>query len=160
MPMHLATDAVLWQGDCMRIRNLNHSRYQHEYHIVWGTKYRRKYLKPYVKGELLNSFFNTCKVYPTLYISSANVDQDHVHMQIEIASSMSVAQAVQLLKGRSSAHLKRMFGFIRDMYEDGSIWSVGYFSSTIGLNEQTIRKYIEEQGMRDFGENQSSFEFS
>ena len=37
------------------------------------------------------------------------------------------------------------------MYIDGSIWSVGYFVSTIGLNEEAIKKYIANQGKADRG---------
>lgn len=144
----------------MKIRSLNHSKYQHQYHIVWGTKYRRKYLKEYVKIELLKSLFSTVEKYPTLRIENVNVDQDHIHLQIEIAPSVSVAEAVKRLKVYSSMHLKHKFKFIREMYLDEGIWSVGYFSSTIGLNEEQIRKYIEYQGKQDLPTDQSSFEFS
>jgi putative transposase len=124
--------------------------YQTQYHIIWGTKYRRKYIKEYVKSELLENLFNTIKKYPTLYIHSINTDQDHIHLQIEIPPSMSVAVVVKLLKGSSSIHIKKKFKFIREMYPDGSIWSVGYFVSTIGLNETQIKKYIQYQGKKDF----------
>lgn len=144
----------------MKIRSLNHSTYQHQYHIVWGTKYRRKFLKEYVKIELLKSMYDTIEKYPTLRIENANVDEDHIHLQIEIAPSISVAKAIQQLKARSSIHLKHEFKFIRTMYLDESIWSVGYFSSTIGLNEEQIKKYIDQQGKQDYPTDQSSFEFS
>ncbi len=134
----------------MRIQHLNHSTYQHQYHIVWGTKGRRKYLKPYVKAELLHSLFETVKKYPTLYIHTVNTDQDHVHIQIEVPPNIAVSDAVQALKARSSVHLKRTFKFIREMYLDkDGIWSVGYFSSTVGLDEERIKHYIEWQGKKD-----------
>jgi putative transposase len=142
----------------MRIQSLNHSTYQHQYHIVWGTKYRRKYLKPYVKSELLESLYKTVEKYPTLHIHAVNVDEDHVHIQIEIAPDLTVAAVIQKLKAHSSIHLKSKFKFIKNMYLDGSIWSVGYFSSTIGLNEQQIKKYIDKQGEQDYPK-QVSFEF-
>ena len=47
---------------------------------------------------------------------------------------------------------KKKFKFIREMYIDGSIWSVGYFVSTIGLNETQIRNYIQYQGKKDLGQ--------
>ncbi|HLD34727.1 MAG TPA: IS200/IS605 family transposase [Patescibacteria group bacterium] len=144
----------------MRIRNLNHSTYQHQYHIVWGTKYRRKYLKDYVKKELLACLFGITKKYPTLHIEAINVDQDHLHLQIEIAPDVAVSEVVQRCKAISSIQLKKKFKFIRDMYIEGNIWSVGYFSSTIGLNEREVKKYIERQGRKDFPHNQKSFEFS
>lgn len=143
----------------MRIQSLNHSTYQHQYHIVWGTKYRRKYLKEYVKQELLHSLYETVKAHPILYIHAVNTDEDHIHMQIEIPPSISVSKVVQKLKARSSIHLKKKFKFIKNMYIEGNIWSVGYFSSTIGINEEVIQKYIEHQGKKDHPE-QVAFEFS
>src|SRR3989338_6327213 len=135
----------------MRTRSLNHSVYQTQYHLVWGTRYRRKYLKEYVKAEFLAACYATVKKYPTLYLHTANVDHDHVHLQIEIPPNLSVADVVQALKIESSIRIKKRFKFVREMYLDGSIWSVGYFVSTIGLNETTIKRYIEYQGKKDTG---------
>jgi putative transposase len=134
----------------MRIQHLNHSTYQHQYHIVWGTKARRKFLKPYVKVELLASLYATIKKYPTLHIMTVNTDNDHVHLQIEIPPNIAVSDAVGALKSNASTHLQKKFKFIREMYLDkDGIWGVGYFSSTIGLNEQQIKHYIEMQGKQD-----------
>ena len=142
----------------MRIRKLNHSTYQHQYHIVWGTKYRRKILKPYVHTELQKVLYGTVKKYPTLWIQELNTDQDHIHMQIEIAPNTSVSDTVCILKSASSRHLRKKFKFIRDLYiEKDGIWSVGYFSSTIGINEETIRHYIKQQGKDDEPKNVQLF---
>ena len=135
----------------MRIRNLNHSKYQIEYHIVWGTRYRRKYIKEYTKQELRKYLYQATKRYPTIYITSFNTDDDHVHLQIEIPPNLSISAVVGRLKSESSAILKKKFRFIREMYLDGSIWSVGYFVSTVGLNEEMIKKYIAHQGKKDHG---------
>ena len=140
----------------MRIRNLNHSRYQIVYHIVWGTRYRRKYIKEYTKQELRKYLFKATKKYPTLHILAFNTSDDHVHIQIEIPPNLSIATVVQRLKSESSAILKKRFKFIRDIYLDGSIWSVGYFVSTIGLNEEMIKKYIANQGRKDRGTTERS----
>ena len=137
----------------MRIRSLNHSTYQTQYHLVWGTRWRRKYIKEYVKNELVTALYHTIKKYPTLYIDTVNTDEDHVHIQIEIPPDTAVAAVVQRLKSESSAKLKKRFKFIRDMCIDGSIWIVGYFVSTIGLNEEQIRKYIVHQSRKDHPRN-------
>lgn len=133
----------------MRILSLAHSTYQHQYHIVWGTKYRKKYLKEYVKADLLSSFYETVARYPTLHIETVNVDKDHVHLQIEIPPNIAVSKAVQVLKQNASRSLKKKYPFIRRLYLENSIWSVGYFSSTIGINEEVIRLYIEQQGQAE-----------
>jgi putative transposase len=135
----------------MRMRSLNHSQYQIEYHLVWGTRYRRKYLKEYTKQELRRYLYGATKKYPTLHIHSFNTNEDHVHLQIEIPPNLSIAAVVQRLKSESSYHLKKKFKFIRDMYLDGSIWSVGYFVSTVGLNEGMIKRYIANQDRKDKG---------
>lgn len=134
----------------MRTMHLNHSTYKLQYHIVWNTKYRYNWLKDYVKAELKRSLFETCKKYPTLYIQAINTDSDHVHIQVEIPPNISISDAVKALKGNSSQHLRKKFKFIREMYlEKDGIWSVGYFVSSIGLDEATIQKYIEWQGKRE-----------
>jgi putative transposase len=143
----------------MRVRNLNHSTYEHQYHIVWATKYRRKILKPYVLVELKKILYATVKKYPTLWIKSLNVDEDHIHLQIEIPPNIAVSDAVGKLKSASSRYLRSKFKFIREIYiEKDGIWSVGYFSSTIGLNEIKIKKYIEWQGKKDKSQKLSLFD--
>lgn len=132
---------------------MNHSAYQLEYHLVWGTKYRRKILKPYVKTVLLNSFKKTEFLYPTLHIAKLNIQEDHVHLLAEIAPSVSIAAMVQKLKAHSSNELKRTFKFIKEMDDGSGVWSVGYFVSSIGLNEQMIERYVENQNKYDRPKN-------
>ncbi len=134
----------------MRIQHLNHSTYQHNYHIVWATRGRRNILQSYVKPELLASFRETIKKYPTLHLVTMNIDQDHVHLQIEIPPNIAVSDAVSRLKANASLHLRKQFKFIREIYlEKNGIWSVGYFSSTVGLAEERIKKYITWQSKRE-----------
>lgn len=146
----LARSRAIWQALSMRIRQLSHSTYSLQYHLVWGTKYRKKILKDYVKKELIRSFKETIKKYPTLYLTTVNTDQDHVHLQLEIPPNIAISDAVEVLKSNSSSALKKKFKFIRGIYiyADG-IWSVGYFVSSIGLNEGRIRRYIEYQGKKE-----------
>lgn len=133
----------------MRIRQLNHSVYQVQYHLVWGTKYRRKIIKPYVKKELIRSLYKTQRSYPDWYFHQINTDADHVHILIEIPPKYAVSKVVKELKTRSSKDLKKKFPFIRKMSDGNAVWSIGYFVSTVGLNEENIRKYIEKQGKQD-----------
>jgi putative transposase len=117
---------------------------------VWGTKGRRKILKAYVLPELRKAFYEVVQKHPTLWIEAFNTDEDHVHVQIEIPPNILVADAVSKLKSISSQRLRKKFKYIREIYlEKDGIWSVGYFSSTVGLNETKIRRYIEWQGNRD-----------
>ena len=109
----------------------------------------------------MNSLFDTARLHPEIHIDTVNTDEDHVHIQLEIAPSVSVASAVGRLKANASLALKREFKFIKKMYLDKArIWRVGYFSSTVGLNEETIRKYVRSQGRRDEPRQQQGLGFS
>ena len=142
----------------MRIRHLNHSTYQLQYHVVWGTKGRRNILQRYVLPELRKSLFATVKKYPTLHLEQANADQDHVHLQVEVPPNIAIADAVRAFKAESSLHLRKTFKFIRNIYlEKDGIWSVGYFASSVGLNEAQIRRYIEWQSRKERPQTLSLF---
>jgi len=60
---------------------------------------------------------------------------------------------VNTIKSNTSSAIKKKFDFLKKVYwgTDG-IWSDGYFVSTVGINEQIIRKYIERQGQEDSGQ--------
>jgi REP element-mobilizing transposase RayT len=91
----------------METKSLNHSCYQLQYHIVWGTKYRRKWLKDYVAKELELSLKTTAKKYPGLHMITLGTDQDHMHMQVEIPPTISICDAVRYFKMNSSIHLRK-----------------------------------------------------
>lgn len=141
----------------MRIRSLNHSVYEVLYHIVWGTKYRRKILKTYVRQELINAFKTTQRKSPDLYFHKINAADDHIHIVMEIPPKYAVSSTVQKLKSQSAAYLKTKFKFVKEM--KGEVWGTGFFVSTIGLNEDVIKKYVERQNQEDRGRDISA-EFS
>jgi len=66
---------------------------------------------------------------------------------------MSVGSAVRILKANMSTGIKEQFQYLRKVYwgSDG-IWSPGYFVSTVGINEEVIRRYITYQGKQDSGQ--------
>jgi putative transposase len=136
----------------MRIRRLNHSAYQVQYHIVFATKYRRKIIKEYVKEELIKSFFKTLKKYPDWYLFEINTGLDHVHFLIKFPPKYSASEVIQKLKSYASVDLRKKFKYIRQIYSDGKMWSTGYFVSTVGLNEKIIRQYIKTQDKFELGE--------
>lgn len=139
----------------MRVRRLNHSVYQVNYHLVWGTKYRRQILTEKIRTLVIKSFLKTQRHYPDWYFHYINTGADHIHILMEIPPKYAVAEVVQKLKCHSSLSLKRL-SFINKVFPRGSVWSVGYFVSTVGLNEQQIAKYIENQNLHDRGTDASA----
>jgi putative transposase len=72
---------------------------------------------------------------------------------------MSVGSVVRLLKTNTSRNSKSKFPFLKNLYygTDG-MCSDGYFVSTVGVDEQTIKRYIENQGKEDVGQTATLFE--
>ena len=80
-------------------------------------------------------------------------DHDHVHLHIVIPPKYSVSTIIQRLKTNTSSKIKAKYDFLKEVYwGTESIWSPGYFVSTVGINEEIIRRYVEMQGKEDKGQ--------
>jgi putative transposase len=93
------------------------------------------------------------KYHPVIEIKKMNHDRDHVHMLISIPPTIRVGKVVGAIKSNTSRHIKKKFPFLEMVYfgTDG-IWSDSYFVSTVGVNEEIIRRYVEYQGKQDSGQ--------
>ena len=74
---------------------------------------------------------------------------DHVHMLLSIPPKYSVAQVVGYIKGKSAIQIARTFIGKRRNFTGESFWARGYFVSTVGRDEVTIREYIRNQEAED-----------
>ena len=75
---------------------------------------------------------------------------DHVHMLLSIPPKYAVSQVVGYIKGKSAIHLARVYGERRRNFVGHSFWARGYFVSTVGRDETTIREYIRHQEAEDW----------
>ena len=139
----------------MKYRKQNHCVYYCEYHLVFATKYRRKIFNDGIMAYMKERLREVQEHYPEIDILEINHDKDHVHTLVVIPPKMSVSQVVRIIKSNTSRDLKKKFPFLKEVYwgTDG-IWSDGYFVSTVGVNADIIRKYIELQGKDDSGQAQ------
>ena len=88
--------------------------------------------------------------YPQLQFKKVNTDKDHIHLLVSIPPAWSVSKVVNIIKTNTARNLKAEFPFLKDVYwGTDSIWSEGYFVSTVGINEEIIKRYIENQGQAD-----------
>ena len=74
---------------------------------------------------------------------------DHVHMLIAIPPKHAVSQVVGYMKGKSAIHIARVYGERRRNFVGQSFWARGYFVSTVGRDEEVIRKYSRDQEKED-----------
>jgi len=76
-----------------------------------------------------------------LHIHAWHIGEDHIHLFLSIPPKYSASYIIQILKGKTSAWIKKK----SKRFPDGTLWQRGYFVSTIGLDEHQIKKYIENQ---------------
>jgi len=74
---------------------------------------------------------------------------DHVHMLIAIPPKYSVAQVVGYIKGKSAIHIARTYAGKKRNFVGQNFWARGYYVSTVGRDEETVRKYIQKQETAD-----------
>ncbi|MBI5220822.1 MAG: IS200/IS605 family transposase [Candidatus Liptonbacteria bacterium] len=124
-----------------------------DYRLVLPTKYRRKIFNEGLFVYLKRKLLDIPEHYPQIFFKEINHDQDHIHVLVSIPPQMTVGSVVRLIKTNTSRKLKEQFPFLKQVYwgTDG-IWSEGCFVLTVGVDEATIRRYIEAQGNEDAGQ--------
>ena len=70
---------------------------------------------------------------------------DHVHMLVSIPPKISVSQFMGYLKGKSALMIFDKHANLKYKFGNRYFWSEEYYVNTVGLNEATIKKYIQEQ---------------
>ena len=117
-------------------------------HVILTVKYRKSLLTGTIR-DLVITTFNEIANTSKFSINVMETDKNHIHMMVEYSPTVSVSSIIRKLKQIStnklwkeySAYLNRFF------WKEHTFWSDGYFTCSIGnACEETVRKYIENQG--------------
>ena len=122
--------------------SLSHVRWDCKYHVVIAPKYRKRTLYGKMKhdvGEILRDLSRQRGV----TVLEGFLKPDHVHMCLRVPPKYSIANVIGFLKGKSAVRIHRRAGNKR--VTGLHFWSRGYCVSTVGLDEDTVRKYIRDQ---------------
>ena len=137
----------------MQLRKQAHTVYKTQYHIVWITRYRRKILQHGMELYFKDLIQEIHKFFPDIDILEAGTDKDHVHIHIVIPPKYAVSKIVEAIKSNTSRKMKEKFEYLSKVYWDGhGIWAVGFFVSTVGIDEHIIQNYVQMQGEDDSGQ--------
>jgi putative transposase len=82
-------------------------------------------------------------------VVEGHVRPDHVHMCISIPPKIAVSNVVGYIKGKSAITIVRKFMGRARNFTGEVFWARGYFVSTVGLDEETVRAYIRDQETED-----------
>jgi len=128
--------------------SLAHTKWMCKYHIVFTPKYRRKVIYNQLRADIRDIIRTLCK-YKGVEIIGGHMMPDHVHLLLSIPPKMSVSSFMGYLKGKSALQIFDRHANLKYKYGNRHFWAEGYYVSTVGLNEATIKKYIEDQDKYD-----------
>lgn len=121
----------------IQLQHGSHCAYQLEYHVVFCPAWREDCLIDNIGILVYRGILNVCRT-NNFIVRQLNVQPDHVHLCVVIPPSFSVADAIGLIKCKSSYALGSN-GFGKRS------WSRGYFVSSIGIDDATVKSYINSQ---------------
>jgi putative transposase len=110
------------------------------HHCVFATKRREPALTPQLRERLYPYLGGIARENGMKMLAIGGV-ADHVHVLLSLPATMSIAKAVQLLKGNSSKWIHETFPKLPSF-----AWQEGYGAFSIGVSgiEET-RAYIQKQ---------------
>ena len=135
--------------------SLSHTRWNCKYHIVFAPKYRRRVIYGKIRKDIGATLRKLCE-WKGVEIIEAELCPDHVHMLVSIPPKISVSSFMGYLKGKSALMIFDKHANLKYKFGNRHFWAEGYYVSTVGLNEATIRKYIEEQEKHDIAMDKMS----
>jgi len=142
-----------------KYRKLSHVVYKCDYHIVWTPKYRFRVLFGEVKSLVENDIRMLCE-WKGVDILEMNVQIDHIHLVCSIPPKVSVSVLMGTLKGKLAIKLFKSYPKLKEKpYWGNRFWSRGYFVTTVGVDEEMIRRYVKYQEGEDKKEEKHTQNF-
>lgn len=132
-----------------QFRKLAHSLYECKYHVVFCPKYRYKILKDEVSKYVERQIHVLCGQKDGIEVIEVNVQPDHVHLVVSIPPKYAVSQFMGFLKGKLALRLFDRYPQLRRQYWGQHVWSRGYCVSSVGLDEEQIKKYVKWQNRKE-----------
>ena len=83
--------------------------------------------------------------HPDVEVEQFSIQPDHVHVVVVIPLKYAVSAIVGKIKANTSRDIRQRFPWIKKVYWRNEFWSVGFFSSTVGIDEAVIKRYVEFQ---------------
>ena len=142
-----------------KYKKLTHVVYKCDYHIVWTPKYRYRVLFGEVKSLVESDIRMLCDR-KSVEVIELNVRIDHVHVVVSIPPKISVSTLMGTLKGKLAIKLFKSYPRLKQKpYWGNHFWSRGYFVTTVGVDEEIIRRYVKHQEKEDKKEESQTQEF-
>jgi len=131
----------------------SHTKWECKYHVVFIPKCRRKALFGELRKEI-GPVFRELARQKECRVEEGHIMPDHIHMMLSIPPKYSVSQIMGFIKGKSAIHIARVYGGKKRNFVGENFWARGFFVSTVGRDEEVIRRYIQDQEKEDQRQDQ------
>ena len=129
----------------MKLISGSHSIGQNLYHLEWCPKCRYNMFRREENKKLCEDILHDIAKRHHITITEMSVMPDHIHLVVELPTTMSVSQAFHFLKGASARELFKQKPNFRQRFPQGHFWSPGKFYRTIGdADAETVIHYVRE----------------
>ena len=129
-------------------QRLNHTRWDCKYHVVFIPKRRKKAIYGAIRKHL-GEIFHELARHKESEIVEGHLCADHIHMCVSVPPKYALSNVIGYIKGKSAISIARNFAGKRRNFTGENFWARGYYVSTVGLNEESVRKYIQQQEEED-----------
>jgi len=116
--------------------------------VVFIPKCRRKVIYGSLRQHL-GPILRALAEQKGICLEEGHLMKDHVHMLLSIPPKYAVSEVMGFLKGKSAIQIARTFFGKTRKFTGEHFWARGYYVSTVGRDEQTIREYIRNQEKED-----------
>ena len=123
------------------LRHGAHTTWRCQYHLVFAPKFRRKAIYGELRADIGKILRKLCEE-KKVEIIEAEACIDHVHMLVSMPPHLSVSQFMGYLKGKSAMMIYERHVNLKYKFGNRHFWAEGYYVSTVGLNEATIRNKL------------------
>jgi putative transposase len=112
-------------------------------------KYRHRIFKDEIAEYAKQELYSLCRQKDLVEVLELNILADHIHLVVSIPPKYSVSAIMGYLKGKLSIRLFQKYERLGKRYWGQHLWSRGYCVSTVGLDEDKIRKYVKWQEKKE-----------
>jgi putative transposase len=132
-----------------RFKKLTHTIYECKYHFVFCPRYRFRILKGEVGEYVRQQIYGLCRAKDAVEVIELNIQPDHIHLIVSIPPKYSVSNFMGYLKGKLAIRLFERYERLGKRFWGRHLWGRGYCVSTVGLDEDKIRRYVKWQEEKD-----------
>ncbi|MCX6816181.1 MAG: IS200/IS605 family transposase [Candidatus Aenigmarchaeota archaeon] len=115
-------------------------------HVCWKVKYCHRIFRFARVKSFCEAVLRQTAQEKGIELREIGFGEEHVHLLISLNPSMSIVQAMHLLKGASAYQIFRAFPWLKGILWGGHLWNPSYYFDSVGDNSyDRLEAYVRNQ---------------